>query len=57
MFRDNDAVQGEVDLFLDYLPDSMERIYAKIPEEKLTAYHQRAVAETVALAQEFFVAT
>ena len=57
MFRDNDAVQGEVDLFLDYLPDSMERIYAKIPEEKLTSYNQRAVAETVALAQEFFVAT
>ena len=49
--------RGKWTLFLDYLPDSMERIYAKIPEEKLTAYHQRAVAETVALAQEFFVAT
>ena len=57
MYRDNDAVQSEVDRFLENIPYSMEKVYEKIPEEKLAAYEKRAVAGTVTLAREFFVAT
>ena len=57
MYRDNGEVQTEVDRFLEHMPYSMERVYEKIPEDKLTAYQQRALEETVALAREFFVAT
>ena len=57
MYRDNEAVQFEVDRFLENIPYSMEKVYEKIPEQELTAYQERAVAGTVALAREFFVAT
>ena len=53
MYRDNDDVQIEVDRFLEHMPYSMEKVYEKIPEEKLTTYQERALAETVALAREY----
>lgn len=57
MYRDNDEVQSEVDRFLENMPYSLERVYEKIPEEKLEEYQQRAVDETVSLAREFMIAT
>ena len=57
MYRDNEDVQTEVERFLEQMPYSMERIYEQIPEDKLNAYQQRALEETVSLAREFFVAT
>ena len=53
MYRDDDAVQQAVDHFLEQMPHSMERIYQKIPREKLEAYQQRTLAETVAQAREY----
>ncbi len=53
MYRDDDAVQQVVDRFLAEMPQSMERIYEKIPREKLEAYQQRTLAETVAQAREY----
>ena len=57
MYRDNDDVQSEVDRFLEHMPYSMERVYEKIPEEKLTAYQERALEETVSLAREYLIGT
>jgi len=53
MYRDNDGVQTEVDRFIEHMPYSMEKIYEKIPEEKLDTYQERALAETIALAREY----
>ena len=53
MYRDDDVVQQVVDRFLEEMPHSMERIYQKIPREKLEAYQQRTLAETVAQAREY----
>lgn len=53
MYRDDDAVQQVVEHFLEEMPHSMERIYQKIPQEKLEAYQQRTLAETLAQAREY----
>ena len=53
VYRDNDEVQMQVDHFLQAMPDSLERIYAKIPEEKLVIYQQQALDETLAQAREY----
>ncbi len=53
MYRDDDSVQQAVDNFLEQMPQSMERVYQKIPREKLEAYQQRTLAETVAQAREY----
>ena len=57
MYRDNDDVQSEVDRFLEQMPYSMEKVYEKIPEEKLAAYQERALQETVSLAREYLIGT
>jgi len=53
MYRDNAEVQVVVDQFLEEMPRSLERVYAKIPEEKLAAYQQQALDMTLALAREW----
>ena len=53
MYRDDNSVQALVDQFLADMPHSLERVYAKIPEEKLAAYQRQTLAETLALAREF----
>ena len=53
MYRDNDDVQQTVDRFLQGMPQSLERVYEKIPEEKLTAYRKQVLEETVAAAREY----
>jgi hypothetical protein len=54
VYRDNEAVQQVVDRFLQDMPGSLERIYQKIPEEKLVTYQQGVLAETVAQVREYF---
>ena len=56
MYRDDDEAQQVVDRFLEQMPHSLERIYQKIPQEKLEAYQQRALAETVVQAREYLSA-
>ncbi len=53
LYRDNDEVQRTVDRFLQDLPRSLDRVYDKIPREKLAAYRQKALDETVAQAREY----
>jgi HPt (histidine-containing phosphotransfer) domain-containing protein len=53
MYRDNDDVQQSVGEFLERMPSSLEEVYEKIPEARVEAYRQRAVAATVAQIREF----
>ena len=53
MYRDNDDVQQTVDKFLQGMPYSLERIYEKIPEERLDTYQAQVLAQTVSHAREY----
>lgn len=53
VYRDNESVQQMVDLFLQDMPGSLERIYEKIPEGKLVNYEQDVLAQTVAQVREY----
>ena len=53
MYRDDDNVQQAVDRFLKGMPDSLEQIYQKIPEERLTVYQQQVLETTVSQAREY----
>lgn len=53
MYRDNDDVQDMVDLFLASMPDSLESVYDKVPREKLEAYRQAAVKQTLLQIKEY----
>jgi len=52
MYRDDAGVQELVDQFLLDMPHSLDQVYARIPGEKLAAYQQQTLAETLALARE-----
>ena len=52
MYRDDAGVQELVDQFLADMPHSLDQVYARIPGEKLAAYQQQTLAETLALARE-----
>ena len=56
MYRDNDDVQQSVGEFLERMPRSLEEVYEKIPEARVEAYRQRAVAATIAQIREFLPA-
>jgi Ni,Fe-hydrogenase III small subunit len=53
MYRDNDDVQYSVGEFLERMPRSLEEVYEKIPEARVEAYRQQAVAATIAQIREF----
>ena len=53
MYRDNDDVQAMVDQFLAGMPDSLEAVYTKIPREKLAAYRERALQQTLLQVREY----
>lgn len=53
MYRDDDDVQTAVDHFLAEMPRSLDRVYEKVPEEKIEAYRERAVEITLAQVREF----
>ena len=54
MYRDDDDVQRAVDGFLEQMPQSLERIYTKIPAETIATYQKQALEQTVLQAREFF---
>jgi hypothetical protein len=53
MYRDNDGVQQVVDCFLQRMPDSLERVYDRVPREKIEAYQQRVLQETLVQVREY----
>ena len=53
MYRDNEDVQYSVGEFLERMPRSLEEVYEKIPEARVEAYRQQAVAATIAQIREF----
>ena len=53
IYRDNDDVQQAVDRFLEAMPYSLERIYEKVPEERLDDYQRKVLEETVFHAREY----
>jgi hypothetical protein len=53
MYRDDDGVQQVVDHFLQRMPHSLERVYAKVPEVKIEAYQQRVLQETLVQVREY----
>jgi hypothetical protein len=46
MYRDDDGVQRVVDNFV-------ERIYEKVPRERVETYQQRVIAESLSQAREY----
>ena len=52
MYRGDDEVQQAVDGFLDEMPGSLEQVYQRIPRERIDAYQQRVLEETVVQVQE-----
>ena len=52
MYRDDDAVQSEVQTFIENMPESLDRVYEKIPRVKIDAYQQGALKETLAQVRE-----
>ena len=53
MYRDNDAVQQSVDRFLAGMPATLEDVYAQIPREKLAAYREQAVQQSLLQVKEY----
>lgn len=57
MYRDDDEVQQVVDGFLAQMPDSLERVYQRVPHQVIDGYRQRVIDETVTQAREYLSAT
>lgn len=57
MYRDNDEVQLVVDGFLEQMPQSLERVYERVPHDLIDHYRQRVVQETIVQAREYLSAT
>ena len=53
MYRDDGDVQIAVDHFLAEMPRSLDRVYEKVPEEKIDSYRERAVEITLAQVREY----
>ncbi len=53
LYRDDENVQRSVEGFLEGMPDTLEKLYEKIPEGEVSAYQERALAATVAQVKEF----
>ena len=47
IYRDDEDVQQSVDIFLQDMPHSLERVYEKIPMEKIDIYQQEALEHTL----------
>ena len=53
MYQDNEDAQAIADEFLEYVPDSLERVYNRVPAEKISAYRQKAINTTVRTIKEY----
>lgn len=54
MYRDNNDVQDMVDRFLADMPASLDAIYDKVTRERVEAYRQASVEQTLLLVKEYF---
>ena len=52
MYRDDDDVQRTVDKFIQDMPLSLERIYDKIPRNKIEIYQEKALEDTLVQVHE-----
>ena len=52
MYRDNQDVQVEVESFLSSLNSSLEKVYDRVPKEKLREFRKNAVVESARLIKE-----
>ena len=50
-------MQQVVDGFLEHLPQSLERVYERVPHELIDNYRQRVIEETKVQAREYLSAT
>lgn len=57
MYQDAPEAQETVDEFLRSVPDSLERIYDKIPEEYIAAYREKVVESSARLIKEYLNAS
>lgn len=57
MYRDNSDVQLVVDGFLEHMPESLERVYERVPRKLIDQYQQRVIEETKTQAREYLSAT
>lgn len=53
MYRDNDDVQEIVDRFLAEMPQSMDAVYDKISRDKIEAFRQATVRQTLLQVKEY----
>ena len=50
-------VQQVVDGFLEHMPQSLERVYERVPRDLIDTYRQRVIDETKTQAREYLSAT
>ena len=53
MYRDDPEAMGMAEEFLQSMPSSLERVYDKIPEEKIADYREKVIEESVRLVKEY----
>ena len=53
MYRDNDDVQEMVDRFLAEMPASLEAVYERVPRERIAAYRQVVLEQTLLQVKEY----
>ena len=53
MYRDNDDVQEIVDRFLAEMPQSLDAVYDKVSKDKIEAYRQAALRQTLLQVKEY----
>ncbi len=53
MYQDNAEAMDMVEEFLQGVPGSLERVYNKIPAEKIAAYREKVVGESARLIKEY----
>ena len=53
MYQDDPHASEMVEKFLQNVPDSLESVYEKIPEERLAQYRQQVITEAVRLIREY----
>ena len=53
MYGDNSEAQEMAEEFLESIPSSLERMYTKIPEERVAAYRETVIQESVRCVMEY----
>ena len=53
MYRDDEGALEMAEAFLERMPQSLEEVYLKIPPERILAYRERVVGESVRVVKEY----